>query len=206
MPPETRLCLAAVLVLLAPSILGAQSAPAREVHGDTLVSHADPAVTFVFSKPFRFAGSQTIDILTVAGADQYFFIDAAEDRSIRRFYWVQFEHYYPTNEHTYDFSSMNLKPVTLGRLDFLGDVRVRDNYFTMDQRPGSDSKAAETFLRAVGFKLDGTFATVRLFHLPDASRRRELMIIYGESVPTGTSASDIAPAITARAQASVAQP
>ena len=201
-----RLRHAAILSLLTPSILGAQAASTRDVRGDTLVSHADPAVTLVFSKPFQFAGSQAIDVLKVAGADQYFFIDAAEDRSIRRFYWVQFEHYYPTNEHTYDFSSMNLKPVPIGRLTFLGDVRVRDNYFTMDPRPGSDSKAAETFLRARGFKLDGTFATLRLFYLTDESRRRELMIIYGESVPAGTSASTIAPDLTARAQANLVQP
>ena len=196
----------AILVLLMSSVINAQSAPTREVRGDTLISRADPAATFVFAKPFQFAGNQTIDILKVAGADQYFFIDAAEDRSIRRFYWVQFEHYYPTNEHTYDFSSMNLKPVPIGRLAFMGDVRVRDNYFTMDQRPGSDSRAAETFLRARGFKIDGTFATLRLFHLPDASRRRELMVIYGERVPAGTVAADIAPDLTARARAGFAQP
>jgi len=197
---------AAILVLLAPSILGAQSAPGRQVRGDTLVSHADPAATLVFSNDFQFAGSQTIDILKVAGADQYFFIEAAEDSSIRRFYWVQFEHYYPANDHTYDFSSMNLQPVPFGRLEFLGDVRVRDNYFTMDKRPGSDSRAAQAFLEAKGFKLDGTFATLRLFHLPDASRRRELMIIYGERVPAGTAAADIAPDLTARARAGISQP
>lgn len=196
---------ATILVLLLPSILDAQSAPTREVHGDTLISRADPRATFVFAKPFHFAGNQTIDILKVAGADQYFFIDADEHHAIRRFYWVQFEHYYPTTSYTYDFSGMNLKPVPLGRLAFLGDVRVRDNYFTMDQRPGSDSKAAETFLRANGFKLDGTFATLRLFHLPDSTRRRELMIIYGEMVPGGTPEASVAAAITANAQANVSQ-
>ena len=195
-----------LLVLLVPSLLGAQSAPVREVRGDTLVSRADPAATFVFPAAFRFAGSQTIDILKVAGADQYFFIDAAADSSIRRFYWVQFEHYLPSNDHTYDFSSMNLQPVPMGRLEFQGDVRVRDNYFTMDKRPGSDSQAAQTFLQGKGFKLDGTFATLRLFHLPDASRRRELMIIYGELVPAGTVAADIAPAITANARAGLTMP
>ena len=56
----------ALLLLLAPSIVGAQSAPSREVRGDTLVSGADPVATFVFSEPFRFAGRQTIDILEVA--------------------------------------------------------------------------------------------------------------------------------------------
>jgi hypothetical protein len=201
-----RPVLATFLVLLSPSLLGAQSAPARAVRGDTLVSPADPAVTFVFSPPFRFAGSQTIDILKVAGAEQFFFIEAAEDSSIRRFYWVQFEHYHPSNDHTYDFSSMNLQPVQVGRLDFLGDVRVRDDYFTMDKRPGSDSQAAQVFLKAKGFRIDGTFATLRLFHLPDASRRRELMIIYGERVPAGTAAADIAPGLTARARAGLAQP
>jgi len=201
-----RLFTLAAVALLAPPLLGAQSAPAREMRGDTLVSRADPAATFVFPEPFRFAGSQTIDILKVAGADQYFFIEAAADSSIRRFYWVQFEHYYPANNHTYDFSSMNLQPVPFGRLEFLGDVRVRDDYFTMDKRPGSDSRAAQAFLEAKGFKLDGTFATLRLFHLPDASRRRELMIIYGERVPAGTAAADIAPDLTARARAGFVQP
>lgn len=196
----------ALLLLLAPSIVGAQSAPAREVRGDTLVSGADPVATFVFSEPFRFAGRQTIDILEVAGAEQFFFVEIAADSSIRRFYWVQFEHYYPANDHTYDFSSMNLKPVPLGRLAFQGDVRVRDNYFTMDKRPGSDSQAAQTFLQGKGFKLDGTFATLRLFHLPDTTRRRELMIIYGERVPAGTSADSIGPDLTARARAGLALP
>ena len=201
-----RTCSATLLALLVPSLLGAQAAPAREVRGDTLVSPADPAARLVVSPPFRFAGSQTIDILKVAGAEQYFFIDAAEDQSIRRFYWVQFEHYYPSNDHTYDFSSMNLKPVPMDRLDFIGDVRVRNNYFTMDKRPGSDSQAAVTFLQARGFKVDGTFATLRLFHLPDSTRRRELMIIYGERVPAGTVDSVIGPALIQRAQANLALP
>ncbi len=197
---------AAALAMLIPTILAAQAGPDRAVRGDTLVSRADPAATFVFAKPFRYAGSQTIDIQGVAEAEQYFFIDAAEDRSIRRFYWVQFEHYYPTNSHTYDFSRMASAPMTVGRLPFLGDVRVRNNYFTMDKRPGSDSKAAETFLTDRGFKLDGTFATLRLFHLPDDTRRRELMIIYGEVVPEGTAEAAVTDAITANARANLSQP
>ena len=195
----------ALLLLLAPSSAGAHSAQAREVRGDTLVSGADPAATFVFSGPFRFVGRQTIDILAVAGAEQFFFVELAADSSIRRFYWVQFEHYYPSNEHTYDFSSMNLMPVSLGRLEFVGDVRVRDSYFTMDKRPGSDSQAARAFLQSRGLGIAGTFATLRLFHLPDSTRRRELMIIYGERVSAGTDPAAIAPELTARARAGVTQ-
>ena len=201
-----RLRPAAFLAALLPSILVAQAAPLREVHGDTLLSRADPAVSLVFARSFHYAGGQTIDILKVAGAEQYFFIDAATDHAIRRFYWIQFEHYYPDNTDTYDYSGIEQTPVQIGRIPFLGDVRVSPEYFTMDERPGSDSKAAQDFLRARGFKIDGTFASLRLFHLPDATRRRELMIIYGEIVPAGTSGAQVTSRITAHAQENIRVP
>jgi hypothetical protein len=198
---------AVVLVTLLSSVsVFAQAAPLREVSGDTLVSTADPAGSLVFDKAFRYAGGQTIDIMKIAGAEQHFFVDAAADRSIRRFYWIQFEHFYPDNTKTYDFSKIPQQPVSIGRLAFMGDVRVRANYFTMDQRPGSDSKAAEDFLRERGFKLDGTFVTLRLFHLPDDTKRRELMIIYGEVLPADAPEERARAEITGHAQASLKVP
>jgi hypothetical protein len=198
-----RLRPAVISCLLLSAALLADAPRLREVDGGTLTSTAGPAATFVFGKPFRYAGGQIIDVLKVAGAEQHFFVDAAPDSSIRRFYWLQFEAYYPDNTHTYDFSGIPQKPVPVGRLSFMGDVRVKANYFTMDDRPGSDSKAAADFLRARGFKLDGTFVTLRLFHLPDATRRRELMIIYGEILPDDASREQVKSEITAHAQASV---
>lgn len=194
-----------VLTLLATD-LRAQAAPVREVTGGTLVSKADPAASFVFDTAFHYAGGQTIDIMKVAGAEQHFFIDPADDHSVHRFYWVQFEHYYPDNAHTYDLSRIVQMPVQLGRLAFMGDVRTKPNYFTMDDRPGSDSKAAADFLRARGYNLAGTFVTLRLFHLPDATKRRELMIIYGEFLPSGTSEAQAASVITTHAQAGITVP
>lgn len=195
-----------ILIMLLQSSLVAQGAPLRHVNGDTLTSQADPAASLVFAKAFRYVGGQTIDILKVAGAEQYFFIDARADHTIRRFYWVQFEHYYPDNTYTYDYSSIKQSPVRLGRLAFLGDVRVGPRYFTDDDRPGSDSKAAADFLRAHGLTLDGTFVTLRLFHLPDATKRRELMIIYGEILPSGASQEQLQWDITAHARASIKVP
>jgi hypothetical protein len=197
--------MAVPVILLAFSLI-LRAAPLREVKGGTLISPADPAASFTFDKAFQYVGGQSIDILKVAGAEQYFFIDAAPDRSIRRFYWVQFEHYYPSNADTYDYSGIPQKPVALGRLAFMGDVRVSPDYFTMDDRPGSDSKAAANFLRAKRFKLDGSFVSLRLFHLPDATKRRELMIIYGEILPKGASEESVTSGITARAQANIRVP
>jgi hypothetical protein len=200
-----RLRPAAILTLLSFTLI-LHAVPLREVKGGTLISPADPAASFTFDKAFPYAGGQSIDILKVAGAEQYFFIDAAPDRSIRRFYWIQFEHYYPSNTDTYDYSGIPQKPVALGRLAFMGDVRVSPDYFTMDDRPGSDSKAASDFLRAKGFKFAGTFVSLRLFHLPDATKRRELMIIYGELLPGGSSEEGAKSEITAHAQANIKVP
>jgi hypothetical protein len=194
---------ALVVVLLSSNLL-AQAASERNVSGGTLVSQADPAASFTIDKAFQYVGGQVIDILKVAGAEQQFFIESAADHSIRRFYWIQFEHYYPDNEYSYDYSGFVQQPVQLGRLAFMGDIRTSEHYFTMDDRPGSDSKAAENFLRAKGFTLDGTFVTLRLFHLPDATRRRELMIIYGEILRGGASEEQVKAEIRAHAQADIA--
>lgn len=204
LPPvrlSARPPLMGLLVLLTSSLAAQESPPLRGVHGDTLVSKADPAVTIIVDPAFRYVGSQTIDILKVAGADQFFFIQAGPDSTIRRFYWFQFEYFYPNNSYQYNYSGIpNRKPVALGPLSFTGDIRTGPNYFTDDDRPGSDSRAAEQFLRGKGFNIAGTFITLRMFHLTDATKRRELMIIYGEILPDSNAEQRIRAEITAHAK------
>lgn len=163
----------------------------RKVHGNTLQSAADPAITLTFAKPFHYAGGQAFDIFQVAGAEQHLFVESGPDRAIRRFYWVQFEHYYANNKHTYDYSEIEQLPLQLGRFTFQADTRVAPNYFTGDLRPGSDSEATLKFLRDKGYKVDGDYARVRMFLLPDDSKRKELMIIYGEAVAPGAAADQL---------------
>lgn len=194
---------AALLAFLLPSAFAAQPATTRSVVGETLESPADPPVTFVTNRSFHYAGGQVIDIMGVAGAEQHFFIDAAPDHSIRRFCWFQFEHYYPDNTNTYTYAGIKQSPVRLGQLEFMGDVRARAGYFTMDERPGSDSRAAADFLRARGYRLEGAFVTLRLFHLPDSTHRKELMVIYGEVLPAGVSEESLIAEITAHARANL---
>ena len=202
-PPGRLAALFSVQLFLA-TALAAQSPPLRQVHADTLSSKADPAVTIIVDRAFKFAGSQTIDILKVAGADQFFFIEPGPDSTIRRFYWFQFEYFYPSNSYRYNYSGIpNQKPVSLGPLTFSGDIRVGQKYFTDDDRPGSDSKAAQDFLIAKGFNTAGNFVTLRMFYLTDDTRRRELMIIYGEILPDAASGQRIKSEITGRAEAGV---
>jgi creatinine amidohydrolase len=173
----------------------------RQFVNGSLVSANDPVASFTAGKDFHYVGGQRVDLFKVAGAEQHFFVEISPGGFIRRFYWLQFEQFHPDNDKVYDYTGIAQQPVTLGRLPFMGDVRVSQNYFTMDDRPGSDSKAAENFLRSLGLNIDGTFVTLRLFHLTDASRRKELMVIYGERLLPDAEATAVKAAITERAQA-----
>jgi hypothetical protein len=186
--------------------LHSQATALRAVKADTLVSGDLPAARIVIGKPFRYVGGQVIDIFKVAGAEQHFFFETGPGGAVRRFYWIQFEHYYPDNRNTYDYSGIVQQPVQLGRLGFMGDIRTSENYFTSDNRPGSDSKAAEAYLRKQGLDLAGTFVTLRMFHLPDTTRRSELMIIYGERLSPGAAKDALNSTITAHARSGIAIP
>lgn len=190
--------------LLAPGLLAAQPPALRAVAGGILTSRADPAAVLTISRSLKYAGGQTIDILKVAGAEQHFFIETSPDQSVVRFCWIQFEHYYPANHDSYDYTGITQTPIRLGRLDFQADATVVPGYFTADNRPGSDSQAALDYLRSKGFRVEGTFARLRMFHLPDSTRRKELMIIYGERVKDGTPEDRIPAGLRERAQRAIA--
>jgi hypothetical protein len=183
--------------------LMAQSAPERTVRNNVIVSKSDPAVTLGVTNNLKYAGGQVIDILKVAGAEQHFFIEEGPGKTVRRFLWVQFEHYYPTNQHIYDYSQFKSKPMQLGDLEFQADARVIAKYFVDDNRPGSDSEAAQKFLQAKGYNLDGTFASLRMFYLTDESKRKELMMIYGEVVRPGESDEQATARVIDQAQKSI---
>jgi hypothetical protein len=171
------------IVLIALAALAQESAKLeRTVTDHVLTSRSDPAVTLKIGSTFEYAGGQAIDIFHVAGAEQHFFVDAGPDKAIRRFYWIQFEHYYPRNSHTYDYGGIKQKTLKFGPIDFLADTTINPEYFTGGNQPGSDSEAAQKFLEGKGYKVDGKFVRTRMLYLTDSSKRKELMVIYGEAM------------------------
>src|SRR4029077_18242533 len=85
--------------------------PARKVEGHTLISGSLPAARLSFVPAFNYVGGQRFPLYGVAEAEQHFFVDADPPGNTRRFYWLQFEHYRPSNTHTYDY-----KPVRTTKL------------------------------------------------------------------------------------------
>ena len=166
--------------------------PTRRVEGQTLVSTEKPRVRIEFGKEFKYVGGQAFILYNVARAEQHFFVDADEDGRIRRFYWVQFEGYLPTNSHAYDYKAT--KSVNVGGLDFVADAYAR-NLKLNPSRPDSDGRRAHDFLNAKGYRLEGVdVAMQRLVHLIGEPKRDELMIIYLEDLgPRKLTAADFAP-------------
>jgi hypothetical protein len=194
------LLLTVPIFVLAAACLAQSNPPiTRTVSGQVLTSKDTPAVKLEFDKAFKYIGAQSFVLYDVANAEQHFFVDADKENRIKRFYWIQFEGYLPTNTHTYNYKSP--KTVNIGGLDFFADAGARSLTGNLG-RPDSDGARARALLAAKGFKMVSTEAlTQRLVHLTDASKRSELMIIYAEDLSgTGLTAADLNEGGSARAR------
>jgi hypothetical protein len=171
----------------------------RTVSGRVLTSKDTPAVRLEFDKAFKYVGAQSFVLYDVANAEQHFFVDADKDGRMKRFFWVQFEGYLPTNTHSYNYKSPRI--VNAGGFDFFADDYPRSLKGDLG-RPDSDGNRARAFLTAKGFKMIGTeFISQRLVHMVDQAKRNELMIIYIEDLSdTGLTAADLSEGGSARAR------
>jgi hypothetical protein len=152
----------------------------REVRGPTIVSDTLPAVDITVSNEFRYVGSQAITIYGTAVAEQHLFVAGPPGR-VERLYWVQFEHYLPTNNHTYNYRPE--RTTDIGGLKFIYDVGSISDYAGAPRDPRSDGAAVIALLAKQNLTLPRKVVRVRMVHLPSADRRSELMIIYGEALP-----------------------
>ena len=160
--------------------------------GNTLVSDSLPKLKLKFRKDFKYVGGQTFILYDVARAEQHFYVDADSQGRISRLYWVQFEGYLPENNHKYDYSKSQ-KKVNIDGLDFYADTWARKNDPTK-MRANSDGSRAQEFLKAKGFTFKSDeFIMQRLVNMVDASNRNELMVIYLEVLPDGSTAADLNP-------------
>jgi hypothetical protein len=127
----------------------------------------------------------------MANCELHAFVDADPEKRVQRLYWVQFEAYLPSRpelHHTYD----SPKHAQLGGMDFYVDSWVRTK--EEENRRGSDVEHIMARILAQGYRMPEAMMYVRLVHLLDKQKRKELMIIYGEDVAQhGFSAADLQP-------------
>jgi hypothetical protein len=164
-------------------------APERRVEGNTITPERDPKLRIRLPESLHYIGSDRWVLYGIADCELHVFVKADEQKSVQELYWVQFEQYVPTKpelHHTYD----SPRHATIGGLDFYVDTWPRSNEEKTEA--GSDREHIDALVRTKGYKIPANMMYVRLVHLLDAEKRKELMIIYGEDLASsGFTAADL---------------
>ena len=170
---------AAAIVLLGAFLSSPVGDPERKVKGNVITSERDPALQITLPTSAQYLGAQRWVLCDMADCELHAFVDADPQKRVERFYWVQFEGHLPTRpelKHTYDAQ----RHANLAGLDFYVDdwVRAKD----AETARGSDIEHIMAMIQEKGYRMPEGMRYVRLVHLRDERKRKELMIIYGEDV------------------------
>jgi hypothetical protein len=163
--------------------------PERRVQGNTTISAHDPKLRVRLPESVRYVGADRWVLYGIADCELHAFVKADEQKNVQELYWVQFESSIPTRpalHHKYD----SPRHATIGGLDFYVETWPRSNGEKTEA--GSDREHIDALIREKGYKIPTDMMYVRLVHLLDTEKRKELMIIYGEDLaPTGFTAADL---------------
>jgi hypothetical protein len=180
---------------------GSPEHPQRKVAGSAVSSTRDPHVQIRLPESAKYVGADRFILYGIADCELHAFVEADAQQKVQRLYWIQFEGYVPSRPelaHTYD----SPRHTVMGGLDFYVDTWPRSN--REEIKAGSDREHIEKLMVAKGYKMPADMMYVRLVHLLDHKKRKELMILYGEDLaPTGLTAADLAESGKARSQWSV---
>jgi hypothetical protein len=171
-------------------LLAAQTtAPERKIERNAIYSAHDPNVRVQLPDSAQYVGADRWNLYDIADCELHAFVESDPQKNVQRLYWVQFEGYLPSKPdlaHQYD----SPRHTAIGGLDFYVDTWVRAK--DAETQKGSDRQHIEELIRAKGFDMPVGMMYVRLVHLLDQRKRKELMIIYGEDLaPIGFSAADL---------------
>jgi uncharacterized protein YdeI (BOF family) len=168
---------------------GQTKGPERKVATNVIASERDPEVQIQLPGSVQYVGADRWVMYDNTDCELHIFVEADEQKNVQRLYWVQFEGYLPSKpELKYQYNSP--RHTNLGGMDFYVDTWVR----ATDEKPrlGSDGEHVRALVHAKGYRMPAAMMSVRLVHLLDAQKRKELMIIYSEDVAaTGLEAADL---------------
>ena len=179
------ICLALGVATLAYGSDGADTSAVRHIKDGTIFSDALPKVRLDIPRDVRFIGAQRVNLNGKAEAEQYVFARSGRNKIVDRFYLIQFEYFFQTNNLTYNYATMQTAQV--GDFQFNHDVKSFSSLGDLLQKDqGSDGQAMERLLESKQLVLPRNAVLVRMFYLPSADHRTELMIVYGEALPQNT--------------------
>ncbi len=185
------LALASSLLLssfaIAQSPTDAEANQTRRVKRQVLTSTYLPSIRVRFDQRFKYIGSQKFILYDRAQVEQHFFVNADEQRRIKRMYMLQFEGYLPSVNATYDYPltrTINLG----GQIYIVNAESIPSVSAALKQNPQSDVAHAASFLESKGYRVSESIMFQRFVRLVDESKRHEFILLYVEDASTGSSA------------------
>ena len=155
----------------------------RLVKGQVLTSTNLPSIRIRFDKRFKYVGSQKFILYDRAQVEQVFFVDADNEKRVKRMYMIQFEGYLPNVDATYNYAVE--KTIDLGGQTYIINTETIPNVqAALNQDPRSDSAHAGAFLAGKGFRFSESVMYQRFVRLVDQTKRNEFILVYIEE--TGT--------------------
>jgi len=152
----------------------------RSVKGRVLTSTYLPPIRVRFDKKFKYIGSQKFILYDRAQVEQHFFVDADDQKLIKRMYMVQFEGYLPNVDAVYDYPAA--KTVDLGGLTYIVNTETISNVpAALSQDPKSDVARAGSFLAGKGYRISDSIMYQRFVRLLDEAKRNEFILLYIEN-------------------------
>ena len=167
----------------------AQTPEPKVVNNNIIISDHDPKVRIELPKSAWYVGVDRFILQDIADCELYAFVEVDDQKNVQRLYWIQFEDYLPSKpdlHHHYD----SPRRMTISGFRFYVDTWVKRTNENITA--GSDEDHIVALILSRGYKMPAGMMSVRLVHLLDEQKRRELMIIYSESLkPTGFAAVDL---------------
>src|SRR6266446_3210046 len=161
----------------------------RRVKRQVLTSTSLPPIRIKFDKAFKCVGSQSFILYGRAQVEQYFFVNADNQRRIKRMYMIQFEGYLPNINATYDYLVTNT--VNLGGQTYIINTEGIPNVpAALKQNPQSDVTRAASFLESKGYRISESIVFQRFVRLVDDAKRNEFILLYVEDTATGAFAEN----------------
>lgn len=150
---------------------------ARQVVGQALISKSDPPLTLRFDSRYRYLGGQKFVLYGVADTEQHFFVELDDQGALLSVFWVQYEAYLPEVDYSYNYDDSPLR-LSLGGLEFFTDTAAFEFDPDKPRARGTDGARVREFLALHGLSYPRQVTYARAVHLPDETRRSELMIIF----------------------------
>ncbi len=181
------------LAIGATLLLGQQNplipTPSHKVVGTSVLSTELPKAKVTLPRSFKYVGADRWNLFDVADCEIHVFVEADRQQRVRGYCWVQFEAYLPSKPD-YSYEYKNGTDIKTAGLDF--NMRPRFGPMETSPKPGSEIEHVVKLVSAAGYTFPKEIVNVRLVHLPEPTKRLEMMILYAEDMaPTGVTFADL---------------